>query len=80
MGLLLSLFVEINFLLTFFFNSVSDDEDGENDENAGVHKLKYERVARELEFTKRRLQTQHSHDLEQLVGLKKQLEKKVSFF
>lgn len=62
----------------FFFYSVSDDEDAENDENAGVHKLKYERVARELEFTKRRLQTQHSHDLEQLVGLKKQLEKKVS--
>lgn len=68
------------FFIYFFFNSVSDDEDGENDENAGVHKLKYERVARELEFTKRRLQTQHSHDLEQLVGLKKQLEKKVSFF
>lgn len=68
------------FFIDFFFYSVSDDEDGENDENAGVHKLKYERVARELEFTKRRLQTQHSHDLEQLVGLKKQLEKKVSFF
>lgn len=40
--------------------------------------MKYERVARELEFTKKRLQTQHEHDLEQLVGLKKQLEKKLN--
>ncbi|XP_012156499.1 unconventional myosin-XVIIIa isoform X7 [Ceratitis capitata] len=61
-------------------NGVSEDEDPENDEGggSGVYKLKYERVARELEFTKRRLQTQHEHDLEQLVGLKKQLEKKLS--
>lgn len=42
-----------------------------------MYRIKYERAARELEFTKRRLQTQHEHDLEQLVGLKKQLEKKV---
>lgn len=40
--------------------------------------MKYERVAKELEFTKRRLQTQHEHDLDQLVGLKKQLEKKLA--
>ncbi|XP_067640529.1 unconventional myosin-XVIIIa isoform X6 [Eurosta solidaginis] len=61
-------------------NGVSEDEDPENEESggSGVFKLKYERVARELEFTKRRLQTQHEHDLEQLVGLKKQLEKKLS--
>lgn len=59
-------------------NGISEDEDPENEEGgSGVYKLKYERVARELEFTKRRLQTQHEHDLEQLVGLKKQLEKKV---
>lgn len=58
-------------------NGISEDEDPENDDLGGVYKLKYERVARELEFTKRRLQTQHEHDLEQLVGLKKQLEKKV---
>lgn len=31
-----------------------------------------------MEFTKRRLQTQHEHDLDQLVGLKKQLEKKLA--
>lgn len=61
-------------------NGISEDEDAENEEGGvggGVYKLKYERVARELEFTKRRLHTQHEHDLEQLVGLKKQLEKKV---
>ncbi|XP_015048105.2 unconventional myosin-XVIIIa isoform X11 [Drosophila yakuba] len=61
-------------------NGISEDEDAENEDGVGggVYKLKYERVARELEFTKRRLHTQHEHDLEQLVGLKKQLEKKLS--
>ncbi|XP_034663373.1 unconventional myosin-XVIIIa isoform X6 [Drosophila subobscura] len=60
-------------------NGMSEDEEAEHEEGSGgVYKLKYERVARELEFTKRRLQTQHEHDLEQLVGLKKQLEKKLS--
>ncbi|XP_034486253.1 unconventional myosin-XVIIIa isoform X5 [Drosophila innubila] len=60
-------------------NGISEDEDPEHEDGAGgVYKLKYERVARELEFTKRRLRTQHEHDLEQLVGLKKQLEKKLS--
>ncbi|XP_073815217.1 myosin heavy chain-like isoform X9 [Musca autumnalis] len=62
-------------------NGISEEEDIDNDENGsagGVYKLKYERVAKELEFTKRRLQTQHEHDLEQLIGLKKQLEKKLN--
>lgn len=52
-----------------------EDEEGEGD---GVFKQRYERAIRELEFTKRRLQQQHEDDLEQLVALKKQLEKKVS--
>uniref|UniRef100_A0A182N297 Myosin tail domain-containing protein n=1 Tax=Anopheles dirus TaxID=7168 RepID=A0A182N297_9DIPT len=51
---------------------------GADGEVAKSYRLRYERVARELEFTKKRLQTQHEHDLEQLVGLKKQLEKKLS--
>ncbi|XP_037923856.1 unconventional myosin-XVIIIa isoform X3 [Hermetia illucens] len=59
-------------------NGISEDEDPDNEDSGGVYKLKYERTARELEFTKRRLQTQHEHDLEQLVGLKKQLEKKLA--
>ncbi|CAH0548527.1 unnamed protein product [Brassicogethes aeneus] len=54
---------------------VEDDEEAEGDD---VYKQRYERVIRELEFTKRRLQQQHEDDLEQLVGLKKQLEKKLS--
>ena len=53
-----------------------EDEDG--GEGEAVYKHRYERVVRELEITKRRLQQQHEDDLEQLVGLKKQLEKKVS--
>lgn len=61
------------------FHSVLEEEDGDNEEGSNsVFKVKYERVARELEFTKKRLQTQHEHDLEQLVGLKKQLEKKLN--
>uniref|UniRef100_A0A9I3GIS1 Myosin tail domain-containing protein n=1 Tax=Anopheles farauti TaxID=69004 RepID=A0A9I3GIS1_9DIPT len=51
---------------------------GSDGEVAKSYRLRYERVARELEFTKKRLQTQHEHDLEQLVGLKKQLEKKLA--
>ena len=49
------------------------DEDGEN----SIFKQKYERAMKELEFTKRRLQQQHEDDMEQLMGHKKQLEKKV---
>lgn len=57
-------------------NGISeDDEEAEGD--AGVYRQRYERARRELEFTKKRLQQQHEDDLEQLVGLKKQLEKKV---
>ncbi|XP_017771632.1 PREDICTED: unconventional myosin-XVIIIa isoform X4 [Nicrophorus vespilloides] len=52
-----------------------EDDEGEGE---GVFKQRYERVVKELEFTKRRLQQQHEDDLEQLVGLKKQLEKKLS--
>lgn len=64
----------------FKFHRISEDEDAENDDghNSSIYKLKYERTAKELEFTKRRLQTQHEHDLDQLVGLKKQLEKKLA--
>lgn len=63
-----------------FFSRISEDEDAENDDghNSSIYKMKYERAAKELEFTKRRLQTQHEHDLDQLIGLKKQLEKKLA--
>lgn len=54
---------------------VSDAEDGED---GGVYKQRYEHAVRELEFTKRKMAQQHEDDLEQLVGLKKQLEKKLT--
>ncbi|XP_066257814.1 unconventional myosin-XVIIIa isoform X5 [Euwallacea similis] len=54
------------------------EEDEEGSEGDGVYKQRYERALKELEFTKRRLQQQHEDDLEQLVGLKKQLEKKLA--
>ncbi|KAK6620967.1 hypothetical protein RUM43_011270 [Polyplax serrata] len=56
--------------------SEGDLEDGGGD--AALYKNKCERAMRELEFTRRRLQQQHEDDLEQLVALKKQLEKKLS--
>lgn len=52
--------------------------DGEDGEDGGVYKQRYEHVMRELEFFKRKMAQQHEDDLEQLVGLKKQLEKKVN--
>lgn len=51
--------------------------DGEDGEDGGVYRQRYEHAVRELEFTKRKMAQQHEDDLEQLVGLKKQLEKKV---
>lgn len=51
--------------------------DGEECEDGGVYRQRYEHAIRELEFTKRKMAQQHEDDLEQLVGLKKQLEKKV---
>ncbi|GJQ77979.1 Myo18 [Trypoxylus dichotomus] len=57
-------------------NGISEDD--EDPDGEAVYKQRYERAMRELEFTKRRLQQQHEDDLEQLVGLKKQLEKKLT--
>lgn len=54
------------------------ESDGEDGEGGGAYKQRYERAVQELEFTRRRLQQQHQDDLEQLIGLKKQLEKKLS--
>ncbi|XP_032678586.1 unconventional myosin-XVIIIa-like isoform X5 [Odontomachus brunneus] len=52
--------------------------DGEEGEDGGVYRQRYEHAIRELEFTKRKMAQQHEDDLEQLVGLKKQLEKKLA--
>lgn len=61
-------------------NGLNSEEDEDGEPDGGVYKQRFERVSRELEFTRRRLQQQHEDDLEQLVGLKKQLEKKVLTF
>ncbi|XP_077261003.1 unconventional myosin-XVIIIb isoform X3 [Temnothorax americanus] len=52
--------------------------DGEEGEDGGVYRQRYEHAIRKLEFTKRKMAQQHEDDLEQLVGLKKQLEKKLA--
>lgn len=56
----------------------NEEETANSDVDDGVYKKRYERATKELEFTKKRLQQQHEDDLEQLIGLKKQLEKKVN--
>ena len=53
-----------------------EDDDGME---PTIYKQKYERAMKELEYLKQRLQQQHEDDLEQLMALKKQLEKKVFF-
>ncbi|KAL1453635.1 hypothetical protein WDU94_009961 [Cyamophila willieti] len=60
--------------------SLEDGEEGEggSSESNDLYRKKWERAMRELEFTKHRLNQQHQDDLEQLVGLRKQLEKKLS--
>ncbi|XP_065201688.1 unconventional myosin-XVIIIa isoform X4 [Planococcus citri] len=55
--------------------SIGDDN---SSGSGGVYKQRYERALRELEYTKRRLQQQHHDDLEQLIALRKQLEKKIA--
>ena len=54
---------------------LDSDEDG--GEPSSVFKAKYERALKDLEYTKKRLSQQHEDDMEQLMALKKQLEKKV---
>ena len=48
--------------------------------NDSVYKDRYERVLRELDFTKKRLQKQHEEELELEHNLKKAVEKRVSFY
>lgn len=59
----------------------SDSEGSEADATAGADKYKrrYEQAHRELQLLRAQLRRQHEDDLEQLVNVKKQLEKKVSY-
>ena len=67
-----------------FFSSGGDlngsslgGEADEDDGSGSIWRGKYERTAKELEYTKKLLQSQHEEDLEQMMAIKKQLEKKV---
>ena len=60
----------------FMMGAVEDDEDDDGQPN--VYRQKCERMSRELELAKQRLNQQHEDDLEQMVTLKKQLEKKLN--
>lgn len=53
------------------FYEFSNDED--TDDSKNMYKLKCNRLTKDLEFARKRSQTQHEHDLEQLILLKKQL-------
>ncbi|XP_043225298.1 unconventional myosin-XVIIIa-like isoform X2 [Amphibalanus amphitrite] len=56
----------------------SDGSDGSDElGSATAYQRKYEYTARELAYTKQRLEQQHEDDVEQMMVLKKQLDKKV---
>lgn len=61
--------------------TMSDDDSAvvSTDKGDQYYRRRYERVCRELEYAKKRLQQQHNDDMEQLLAMKKQLEKKVSY-
>ena len=48
------------------------------DEDESMYRMKYERVMSELDEAKRRLVNQHEEDLEQLMTVKKQMDKKLN--
>lgn len=62
--------------------TMSDDDSAvaHSDKGDQYYRRRYERVCRELEYAKKRLQQQHNDDMEQLLAMKKQLEKKASGF
>nr|CAD7453161.1 unnamed protein product [Timema tahoe] len=70
--------MELLYVRAADLNGIGSDEDEDGEGDAALYKQRYERAVHELEFTRRRLQQQHEDDLEQLVGLKKQLEKKLA--
>lgn len=48
------------------------------DEDESMYRMKYERTMSELDEAKRRLVNQHEEDLEQLMTIKKQMDKKLN--
>jgi len=62
--------------------TMSDDDSAvvNSDNGDQYYRRRYERVCRELDYAKKRLQQQHNDDMEQLLAMKKQLEKKVNTY
>ena len=56
------------------------DEDGGDGGEGSIYKGKIERLNREVIYLKQRLQQQHEEDLDNMVVLKKQMDKKVSLY
>ena len=48
------------------------------DEDESMYRMKYERTMSDLDEAKRRLVNQHEEDLEQLMTVKKQMDKKLN--
>lgn len=62
---------------TDYSTAGSGDEDDDTGASS-VYRAKYERAQRELQMMKQRLSQQHEDDLEQMITMKKQLEKKLN--
>ncbi|XP_050434820.1 unconventional myosin-XVIIIa-like isoform X2 [Adelges cooleyi] len=60
--------------------TMSDDDSAvaNSDKGDQYYRRRYERVCRELDYAKKRLHQQHNDDMEQLMAMKKQLEKKLA--
>ena len=71
--------MEVLYSRNLDFNADGGDSD-EDAAGGNVWRQKFERTARELELTKKRLSSQHEDDMEQLHAMKRQLEKKVNKF
>ncbi len=69
--------MEMELLYSRALDMNGTDMDEADGMEPAIYKQKYDRAMKELEYTKKRLQQQHEDDLEQLMALKKQLEKKV---
>merc|ERR1712168_62561 len=59
-------------------SSYDGDMDEEEVEEASVYREKYERIKRELDFTKKKLKDEYEEQLEQKDAVKKQTEKKLN--
>ena len=68
--------MELLYTRAIDLNGSAEYSDSEGD--SSIYKQKYERAMKEIAILKQRLNRQHEDDMEQLVAMKKQMEKKVS--